>query len=434
VEPKTCPVNVTFFETQVRIPLYVACELSPEVKRAIEREFEDRYNALTEQYCDPLFRTILNVTFIEVEGEGTDTLVVIAVEGRCRGCPEDSDLFDPSGGRRFLLSGETTLTTNQPGGVASGRKVEIGGHSSSFLRGLQIEVLADEEEICYCVATPVADRAAGGDEIFDDFEQAIRDLNDPCVIAPTDPPSAAPSDMPSGSPTSRPTRAPTPKPTRRPTPSPTRRPTPLPTTAPPPTTVPSTAPSTSPRSSPSTYTPSTGPSTSPSTRPSTAPFKPKDNGEDLPLAVGDWNSDPAAAAMEYGLINSWDTSLITDMSLLFDSGTFNDDISNWNVEAVTDMGQMFAYASDFNQDISNWNTAAVTNMGQMFWFASSFDKDLSNWNVEAVTDMVQMFDGASSFTQELCWTLNAGVDTTNIFRNSGGSFDSACVPVVVSPP
>jgi hypothetical protein len=127
---------------------------------------------------------------------------------------------------------------NQPGGVASGRKVEIGGQSS-FLRGLQIEVGDEEEEVCYCEATPIADRAPTEDEVFVDFEESILGLNDTCIMAPTDPPSTAPSDMPSGFPSEAPTSKPTPAPTANPTGQPTSTPTSNPTTSSSPSSEPS---------------------------------------------------------------------------------------------------------------------------------------------------------------------------------------------------
>jgi surface protein len=140
-------------------------------------------------------------------------------------------------------------------------------------------------------------------------------------------------------------------------------------------------------------------------------FKPRDNRQDLPIAVDDWILNSTAAAMEYGLINSWDTSLITDMAFLF------------------------AGRSSFNDNISNWKTDAVTEMQFMFTRASSFNQDLSSWNVEAVTTMERMFNAATSFDQVLCWTLNEEVDLTGIFADSGdgspgsgGSFDPSCLP------
>jgi surface protein len=59
-------------------------------------------------------------------------------------------------------------------------------------------------------------------------------------------------------------------------------------------------------------------------------------------------------------------------------------------------------ASSFNSDISNWNVSAVTNMQYMFFAASSFNSDISNWNIAQVTEMKQMFKGARGFHQNLC--------------------------------
>jgi surface protein len=45
---------------------------------------------------------------------------------------------------------------------------------------------------------------------------------------------------------------------------------------------------------------------------------------------------------------------------------FNADISNWNVENVTNMNNMFNRCNSFNQDISNWNVANVTQYSNIF--------------------------------------------------------------------
>jgi len=82
------------------------------------------------------------------------------------------------------------------------------------------------------------------------------------------------------------------------------------------------------------------------------PFQPQTTAE-LQTAVDLWVSDSASAVAAYGDINTWDVSLITDMSELFrDKTTFNDDISNWDVSNVTDMTAMFENAdalSDVNK-------------------------------------------------------------------------------------
>ncbi len=56
-----------------------------------------------------------------------------------------------------------------------------------------------------------------------------------------------------------------------------------------------------------------------------------------------------------GPINTWDVTLVTDMSGLFSTNhTFNEDISGWNVINVTDMYSMFGGATSFNGNISGW--------------------------------------------------------------------------------
>ena len=58
----------------------------------------------------------------------------------------------------------------------------------------------------------------------------------------------------------------------------------------------------------------------------------------LKRAVDSWSSDKARAEVKYGPIGGWDVSRVTDMSKLFkDKGSFNEDISCWNVSEVTNM-------------------------------------------------------------------------------------------------
>jgi len=103
-------------------------------------------------------------------------------------------------------------------------------------------------------------------------------------------------------------------------------------------------------------------------------FQPADKAA-LETAVQDYVSgDPvtsATAIATYGEINTWDTSLITDMSNLFDGAVdFNDDISSWNTSSVTSMEEMFFMANNFNQDISSWDVGAVTTF-QSMWTSST---------------------------------------------------------------
>ena len=95
-------------------------------------------------------------------------------------------------------------------------------------------------------------------------------------------------------------------------------------------------------------------------------FKPENRAE-LKTAVDEWIEDSESAESTYGLINYWNTRLITNMSELFyDEETFNDDISDWDVSSVTNMKYMFGSADSFNQDISDWDVSSVTDMSYMF--------------------------------------------------------------------
>ena len=122
----------------------------------------------------------------------------------------------------------------------------------------------------------------------------------------------------------------------------------------------------------------------------------------LQTAVDLWVSDSASAVAAYGDINTWDVSLITDMSDLFKlKTTFNDDISNWDVSNVINMSEMFENAQAFNINISAWDVSSVTDMGAMFNGATSFNRDISIWDVSSVTDMSYFFSNASNFNQDL---------------------------------
>ena len=72
----------------------------------------------------------------------------------------------------------------------------------------------------------------------------------------------------------------------------------------------------------------------------------------------------------YGRINDWDVSQVTNMKKLFAGiNHFNEDISNWNVSNVTTMQSMF-FSTDFDQPLNNLIVSNVTNMKGMFYAAS----------------------------------------------------------------
>jgi surface protein len=95
------------------------------------------------------------------------------------------------------------------------------------------------------------------------------------------------------------------------------------------------------------------------------------------------------------------TSLVTDMSYLFQSSAFSYagyDINHWDVSNVVDMSFMFAGAP-FNTPLNKWDTRNVLNMREMFAF-STFNQDISMWNVTLMPDKPINFDVAADYFQE----------------------------------
>ena len=107
-------------------------------------------------------------------------------------------------------------------------------------------------------------------------------------------------------------------------------------------------------------------------------------------------------------LNCIDTSKITDMSNLFDSGNYNKsldniDISKWNVSNVKYMQFMFDGYENFNCDLSKWDVSKVENMKGMFSWCIKFNCDLSKWNINKVINMDFMFDNCMKLKKIPSW-------------------------------
>ena len=103
-----------------------------------------------------------------------------------------------------------------------------------------------------------------------------------------------------------------------------------------------------------------------------------------------------------GNLSGWDVSGVRDMHRMFyHAGSFNGNLSGWDVSGVRDMHRMFYWAKSFNGDLSGWDVSGVRDMSGMFIYAGSFNGDLSGWDVSGVRDMSRMFHRAGSFNQNL---------------------------------
>ena len=113
----------------------------------------------------------------------------------------------------------------------------------------------------------------------------------------------------------------------------------------------------------------------------------------------------------YGNPNTWDTSLITDLSFLFYEKTQENhpDISTWNVFNVTNMQGTFSN-STFNGELNKWNVENVTDFSYCFANNVVFNQPLSRWNTQDATTLKYMFYNAWSFNQ----TINRAVQYSAI--------------------
>ena len=124
--------------------------------------------------------------------------------------------------------------------------------------------------------------------------------------------------------------------------------------------------------------------------------------EELQVAINLWIEDNSSPSLEYyGDINTWNVSLITDMSNLFaNQPYFNDDLSLWDVSNVENMENMFNNTI-FNKPLCNWKLSRAKNISGMFLNASEFNCDINDWDVSNVEDMNCMFERAYKFNQNL---------------------------------
>jgi len=74
------------------------------------------------------------------------------------------------------------------------------------------------------------------------------------------------------------------------------------------------------------------------------------------------------------------------------------EISCWDVSAVTDMSDAFAFQDEFNSEIGCWEVTSVSDMSNMFLGATSFNEDLNIWSEKVPRE---------------------NIDTTDMFKDSG---------------
>lgn len=145
-------------------------------------------------------------------------------------------------------------------------------------------------------------------------------------------------------------------------------------------------------------------------------------------AIEEWKIDKIACEKKYGPMSEWCVNKVRDMSQLFyNMVNFCEDISRWDTSNVYNMSYMFYNCKMFNQDISGWKISNVIDMRFMFGCCEIFDCDLNSWDISNVKDMGCMFSYCEKFQKRnisswkilnennTCGTYTGEIHTKNMF-------------------
>jgi hypothetical protein len=135
----------------------------------------------------------------------------------------------------------------------------------------------------------------------------------------------------------------------------------------------------------------------------------------------------------YGAIGTWDTSLVTNMELLFEQKQeFSQDINDWDVSSVTSFYYMFKSASKMTSPLNKWDVSSGVIFQRMFFgaysLASAFP-DIRQWDVSKGEDFRQMFAHSKNFDWDFsCWDVSSvkfdlSIENINYHQNTNGLSD-----------
>jgi surface protein len=96
-------------------------------------------------------------------------------------------------------------------------------------------------------------------------------------------------------------------------------------------------------------------------------------------------------------VSNWNVGNCTDFNFCFGSTSFNHSLSAWNVSSATDMSGMF-FNSSFDSPLT-WGvkTSLVEDMSQMFQL-TPFDQDISGWSIASLSNASNMFFNNSAWS------------------------------------
>jgi surface protein len=142
--------------------------------------------------------------------------------------------------------------------------------------------------------------------------------------------------------------------------------------------------------------------------------------------------DQSNVSLTYGYpIGIWDVSRLTNFSRVFDpgrsptsvrAGTFNQDLSDWDVSNAVTMERMFAGAENFRGfGLDRWNVSRVQDFSYMLAGAKIIDADVSAWNTANAKTMEGMFSKTQKFNGRLAtWNVSNVESMAFMFSSARG--------------
>lgn len=107
-------------------------------------------------------------------------------------------------------------------------------------------------------------------------------------------------------------------------------------------------------------------------------------------------------------IENLDTSLVENMSHMFEKYRYDVNLSTWDTSKVKDMSYMFSRFEGKITGLENFNTSKVTDMRNMFEWTTMDKFCYPNFDVRNVKDMQSIFERSHIGTIDLSkWTLNS---------------------------
>ena len=140
------------------------------------------------------------------------------------------------------------------------------------------------------------------------------------------------------------------------------------------------------------------------------------------------NGNPKAASFIGTGIDKWLTSSVTNLYYTFsDAGLADVDLGGWDTTKVTGMFKLFSDAFNFKGvGLDKWITSSLTTLAYTFQEAGSFNADVSNWDVSKVKYMQNAFQKAAKFEGDglYKWDVTKATNVGNTF--SGATSLTSC--------